>query len=164
MSNIILDTNVISLLAEKKTGGQLREQKDFYSNKARGHVWHVTREIMKELQDMLSREGKRELYGDCMKLLERKNAVQLPSVDLEPVLLRKEFSHALKAHSRTRSDRRDKSNIARAVLEGFPFFCHDSLLCRRAKDIPGLELVSWHLQPQSGQRTVKRGRGGNRIS
>lgn len=163
MRKIILDANVLSRLADDKTGRQFLHQKDFYSQEANGCIWHVTQEIIDELEDMLSREGKRELHANCFELLKYENAVLLPPVDLSAVLQRTDVRQALKDHNKKRSDRRDKRNIARAVKEGFPFLCHDKLLCQRAKKINDLELVSWHLRPQKGQSTVKRDRGGNRI-
>lgn len=163
MERIIVDANVISLLADKKTGRQLVEQQEFYLSRASGCVWHVTKEILDELDAMLVREGKQALHARCLDLLEKEKAIRLPPTDLEPVLQRDDVKRALRAHSKTRSDRNDKKNTARAVLEGFQFFCHDELLCKRAKNISGLELVSWYLKPQKGRRSIKRGRGGSRI-
>ena len=163
MKHVIVDASVISLLAQNKTGKQHLEQKEFYLNHASGCVWHVTQEIISELNAMLARESKRELHSNCMRLLARNKAVTLPPIDLAPVLQRDHVKRALKDHNKTRSDKKDKRNIARALLEDYQFFCHDNLLCKRAKNISGLKLVSWYLEPQKGRKTIKRDKSGSRI-
>lgn len=163
MKRIMVDTSVISLLAENKTGKQHLEQQEFYLNRARGCVWHVTQEIMSELNAMKARESKRELHSSRLAIIARHKAIILPPTDLKPILQRDDVKRALKDHGKTRSDRKDKKNTARAVLEGFQFFCHDKLLCKRAKKISGLELVSWHLRPQKGRSTVQRNPHGDRV-
>lgn len=160
---IIVDANVISLLADGKTGKKRLKQKEFYFSRASDCIWHVTKEIMDELYAMLVREGKQALLARCLALLEEEKAIKLPPTDLEPILQRDDVKRALKDHNKTRSDKNDKKNAARAVLEGFQFFCHDDLLCKRAKNIPGLELVSWYLRPQKGHKSIKRDKRDNKV-
>ena len=163
MKRIIVDTSVISLLAESKTGKQHLEQQEFYLNHASGCVWYVTPEIISELNDMKARESKRELLSRSLAIVARNKAITLPRANLKPILQRDDVKQALKDHNKTRSDRNDKKNIARAVLEGFQFFSHDEILCKRAKNISGLKLVSWYLKPQKGRKTIKRDKSGNKI-
>lgn len=130
---------------------------------AKGCVWHVTQEIMSELNDMKARESKRDLFSSCMRILARQKAITLPSVDLEPILQRDDVKRALKDHNKTKSDRKDKMNTARAILEDCQFFCHDDLLCKRAKTISGVKLVSWYLRPQKGRKNIKRDKRDNKV-
>ena len=131
---------------------------------AKGCVWHVTQEILSELNDMKARESKRDLFSSCMRILARQQAITLPSVDLEPILQRDDVKRALKDHNKTKSDRKDKMNIARAILEDYQFFCHDDLLCKRAKTISGVKLVSWYLRPQKGRKNIKRDKRDNIVN
>lgn len=160
---IIVDANVISLLADEKTGKKHLEQKEFYLSHASDCVWYVTKEIMDELDAMLIREGKQALHARCLDLLEEKKAIRLPPTDLEPILQRDDVKRALKDHNKTKSDRNDKKNIARALLEEYQFFCHDDLLCKRSKNISGVKLVSWYLRPQKKRKNIKRDKRDNKV-
>lgn len=160
---IIVDANVISLLADEKTGKKHLKQQEFYLSRASNCVWHVTKEIMDELDLMLVREGKRALHAKCLDLLEEEKAIRLPPTNLEPILQRDDLKQALKDHNKTRSDRNDKKNIARSLLEDCQFFCHDDLLCKRAKTISGVKLVSWYLRPQKGRKNIKRDKRDNKV-
>ena len=145
---IIVDTSVILLLSNEETGSGLVEQREFYSSRASGCAWHVTTEIKSELDSMQSKGGNQSLHDRCLDLLEQQETMTLPPTDLETVLQRDDVQQAWKDINTTMSDRRDENIIARAVLEGFQFFTHDFILCKRANTISGLELVSWHLRPQ----------------
>ena len=61
------------------------------------------------------------MFARCLALLEEQKASKLPPTDLEPILRRDDVKRALKDHNKTRSDKNDKKNTARAVLEGFQF-------------------------------------------
>ena len=145
---IIVDTSVILLLANEETGSGLVEQREFYSSRASGCAWHVTKEIISELNSTRSRGGNQSLHDRCLGLLEQKETMTLPPTDLKPILQRDDVQQVWKGINVTRSIRKDMNIIARAVLEGFQFFTHDFILCKRANTISGLELVSWHLEPQ----------------
>lgn len=146
--SIIVDTSVILLLANEETGSGLVEQREFYSSRASDCAWHVTTEIKRELDSMQSKGGNQALHDRCWDLLEQKETMTLPPTNLKHILQRDDVQQAWKDINATRSTRKDMNIIARAVLEGFQFFTHDLILCKRANTISGLELVSWHLEPQ----------------
>lgn len=51
---IIVDTSVISLLADKKkTGSGALKQKEFYRSESEGCTWNITNEILKEVKNFL---------------------------------------------------------------------------------------------------------------
>ena len=161
---IIVDTSVISLLADKKkTGSGALKQKEFYRSKAEGCAWNITNEILKEVKNIQSRDGKVRLYLWCMELLVKQNAATLPQIDLLHIANRPDVKQALKQHDKSQSDRRDCKNIYRAIHEKFDFLCHDNTLYKRVRKLAGLIIISWYGIPSKGQKTVRRSKSGDKL-
>lgn len=161
---IIVDTSVISLLADKKkTGSGALKQKEFYRSKSEGCMWNITNEILTEVKNIQRRDGKVRLYQWCLELLAKEKADTLPHMDLPHIANRPDVKKALKQHNKSKSDRRDRKNIHRAIHEEFPFLCHDNTLYKRVRKLAGLTIISWYGIPRKGQRTVRRDRGGGKL-
>ena len=161
---IIVDTSVISLLADKKkTGSGALKQKEFYRRESEGCTWNITNEILKEVKNIQSRDGKVRLYQWCLELLAKEKADTLSHMDLPHIANRPDVKQALKQHDKSQSDRRDRKNIHRAIHEEFPFLCHDNTLYKRVRKLAGLTIISWYGIPRKGQRTVRRSRSGDKL-
>lgn len=161
---IIVDTSVISLLADKKkTGSGALKQKEFYRKESEGCAWNITNEILTEVKNIQRRDGKVRLYQWCMELLAKEKAVPLPHMDLLHIANRPDVKQALKQHDKSQSDRRDRKNIYRAIHEGFSFLCHDNTLYKRVRKLAGLIIISWYGVPRKGQKTVRRSKEGDRL-
>lgn len=164
MANIILDANVISLLADKKTGKEFRQQQNYYHQATKSCQWHVTSGVSRELKQMKARRGKRRLYADCLKLMESNGTMELSNIPVDAVLSSPDVERAFKEHNKTVSDRQDVKTAACAIALGFTLVTHDEQLAKRAHRLEGLEIISWHLHPRKGEKTIRRGRGGNRLN
>ena len=163
MKDIILDANVISLLADKKEGKKFKREQKFYHRVTQSCKWHVTIGINRELKRMKTRSGKRELYDDCLKLMESKNTVKLPNMQVEDVLSSPDVKKALRYHNETRSDRVDKETVAYAIAKNFTLVTHDKTLANNAKRIAGLDIESFYLKRRKGESTVPRSDKGDRL-
>ena len=161
---LLVDSGVISTLAdETTTGSKFKKEQNFYRRETELGIWHVTQDIMSELDRMCVRKGKIRLYEQCLDLLEKRNAIQLPYMDLPHIAHREDVKAALKDHYKNKSDERDRRNIYRAIYEKLVFICHDNTLYQRVKNLSDLDIVSLYGQARKGSKTVRRGRGGNRL-
>ena len=61
-----------------------------------------------------------------------------------------------------RSENIDRRIAAAAVVMKIPVISHDREFWERAKQIDGLEVVSWHGAPRKGVPTLKRSRKGRK--
>lgn len=153
----------IAVGGRKENRREAYSAKEFYRREAEGCDWNITFEISKEIDELRSRYGDTHLYRQCLAVLSKENVAVLPYMDLPQIAERTDVKKALKEHKKSRSDRRDYKNIYRAIYHRWSFFLHDDKLCKRTKNLEGVNLVSWYLRPQNRRPSVRRGRGGSRL-
>ena len=155
----ILDSNVISLLADPLPRGKNKPIKRYYVEQSGEYSWYYTKTIERELSDILKRQGGRKLYDEIRALLASKGSRFLEwSDEMQNEFESSELARAFPRKSR--SDIRDRRIAAASIVSGKPVITHDREFYRHSLSITGLSVVSWYGKPRKGVKTRKLGRKG----
>lgn len=155
----ILDSNVISLLADPLPRGKSKPIKRYYAEQSGKYSWYYTKTIERELADILKRQGGRKLYGEIRALLASSGSRLLEwSEEMQNEFESSELARAFPRKSR--SDIRDRRIAAASIVSGKPVITHDEEFYRRSLSISGLSVISWYGKPRRGVKTQKLGRKG----
>ena len=155
----ILDSNVISLLADPLPRGKNKLIKRYYAEQSGRYSWYYTKTIERELADILKRQGGRKLYGEIRALLASSGSRLLEwSEEMQNEFESSELARAFPRKSR--SDIRDRRIATASIVSGKPVITHDEEFYRRSLSISGLSVISWYGKPRKGVKTQKLGRKG----
>lgn len=161
MKPAIYDSNVISLLAVREVQGRDKRVIAFYKNCLARYSVVITEKIELELRRMLRRSGKQRLYSLCQEFLADYSDETIAWTPEMQALYESARFREVFAGSR-RSENIDRRIVAAAIVMKMPVISHDNELWERAKQIDGLDVVSWHGVPRKGVPTLKRGRKGRK--
>ena len=157
---IILDSNVISRLANPSPRGKEVPIKRFYeSTVAEYKSWRYLDTIDKELKDMNIRSGKQELYFHVQKFLAANNVKKLAENERSQSILESTIIQDNLPIERD-SDYGDRQIAAVAMAYNYPILSHDKKFANIAKSVEGLVIISWFTTPRKGKKTLEMVRTG----
>ena len=159
MSELILDTGVVSILANPDPSGEDIELKKYYEKKASGFSWCITPTINSEINRMRSIEGRRDLWRHCRRLLSSPGTavrrIEWTS-EMEELSSSPDFVRSFKGHTNIR----DRRIAAAAKISNIPILCHDEEFYNSAKLLEGVVVYSKYGESKKRAKSVRRGRKG----